>query len=345
MEKPEKEKTEKPASSTATPMQSRPQTPATQPALPPAKEESSAYRQAVNESMSLEEPVSSRGRTGKYNIEAKDKEGGKSVESTAAGADPDIRAPSPATLFQELIADGLDPDTLSFLKPVSGTSHRNEFYSPSYPKEDSTSAFPTVKQMVTEEDRAALAEGKVVRKVIDGCRVMLTPNGDCIRNLTREEEDRYLELQSRLAKDASNPASFVCNRQEAGHGFSVVKGRAVSNGPPSYFPQTPNTYTSDPVSKMTREEALGYINQAVLPRLNLPGSPSFATGAAKGNTASHAANTLNALNPMILNLANNGIPGAVTPTSDAYTLPTTATSGDDFSGLAANSATSPAPEM
>src|ERR1051325_2935609 len=98
---------------------------------------------------------------------------------------------------------------------------------------------------------------------------MITPNGDCVRNLTEDEEIRFIELQARIAQAAGSPAAFVSSRHEVGSGFSLIKGRAVPNGAPSYFPQAPGAYPSDPVNKIQREEAIYYINQYVLPRLNL----------------------------------------------------------------------------
>jgi CCR4-NOT transcription complex subunit 4 len=125
------------------------------------------------------------------------------------------------------------------------------------------------KLTITPEDRAALLSGKAVHKVNEGPhRIMLTPNGDCVRNLTPEEEQRYLELQARIAQ-ANGPSAFYSAKHHASIGFTLIGGRAVPNGPPSFFPSFNNTTAAmDPVSKIQRDEALSYINQYVLPSLS-----------------------------------------------------------------------------
>jgi CCR4-NOT transcription complex subunit 4 len=97
---------------------------------------------------------------------------------------------------------------------------------------------------------------------------MLTPNGDYVRNLSPEEEERYLQLQANLAESAG-PASFISGKHNASNGFTLIGGRAVPNGPPSFFPAPAGTIPPlDPVSKIQRDEALSYINQYVLPSLS-----------------------------------------------------------------------------
>ncbi|ATZ56288.1 Bcmot2 [Botrytis cinerea B05.10] len=124
---------------------------------------------------------------------------------------------------------------------------------------------------VSPEERAELNAGNTVHKIASGSiRIMLTPNGDCVRNLTPDEEKRYLELQARIAANAG-PTAFVSGLQNTGVGFNLVGGRAVPNGPASYFPtsmSTGNTTPMDAVSKIQRDEALNYINQYVLPSLS-----------------------------------------------------------------------------
>lgn len=230
-----------------------------------AEEKVSVYRQAVNESISLDEGLVPRPRR---------KEGNMSSGEAKPNADTPI--PTAAAVVQELVKDGLiaAPGSLIIEKPVSSTSHRSEQTNPA-PKD----GLPDMKSLLTQEDQEALLSGKAVRKIVDGCRTMFTPNGDCIRNLTAAEEQRYLELQRRLAADYGNPAAYVHPRHEATNGFSVIKGRAVANGAPSYFPQALVASDSDdvdalptvedPMHKMTREEALGNINQSILTRFNL----------------------------------------------------------------------------
>lgn len=171
--------------------------------------------------------------------------------------------PTAVAVFQQLVNSGVlgDVNTLSFLRQPA-YNYRNQ-----ETPIDMQSA--NQKLTITPEDREALLKGRPVHKVKEGPhRIMLTPNGDCVRNLTPEEEQRYLELQTRIAQ-ASAPAAFYSAKHHASNGFTLIGGRAVPNGPPSFFP-TLNSInaTMDPVSKIQRDEALSYINQYVLPSLS-----------------------------------------------------------------------------
>jgi len=171
--------------------------------------------------------------------------------------------PTSVSIFQELVKSGLlgNVDTLSFLKPPTYNYRHQET------PIDMQSA--NQKLTITPEDRDALLRGNAVHKVKEGPhRIMLTPNGDCVRNLTLEEEQRYLELQTRVA-EANGPAAFYSAKHNASNGFTLIGGRAVPNGPPSFFPMfNSTTVPMDPVSKIQRDEALSYINQYVLPSLS-----------------------------------------------------------------------------
>lgn len=351
------------------PVESRPQSPG-----PPerpvekegklaAEEKVSTYRQAVNESMSLEEPLIPRSRR---------KEGNTSSTGEASKPVTDRPIPPPAAILHELASAGwiTDVDGLGLLKGITSTSHRSEQYTPVVPKDGLTE----IKSMLSEEDQQTLLSGKPVHKIIDGSRVLLTPNGNCVRNLTAAEEQRYLELLAELAAKVGDPATYVHTRHEAGNGFSVVKGRAVANGTPSYFPQGPATATadglhlpavSDPMQKMTREEALANINQSILPRLNL-GTANLNTlaavtdpkhslntspGAGQNNSApqtpplskqdlANATNALNSLAPLILNFASSGSPSSTAALAAELTGQSAGSSlakldpADEFSGMA-----------
>ena len=284
--KQKKEKTM--ASSNVTPTVSRPETPVTrESASTPAKEtkdtkdvkdDSSAYRSTAHETMSLTEdkpPV-------RVDAKGKGKDTGEPGSEGGASVDRQAVQPTPSSTFQKLIEEGAFPggiDSLAIVKPVSGVSDKHHHSQPStsllakdHLEKDLLA--PQTRSVVDEEDQAALLAGQPVRKLVDGLRVMLTPYGDCVRNLTPEEEDRFLQLQERVAASASTPAAFVSQRHEPASGFSLIKGRAVPNGPPTYFPPAPGAYPQDPVNKIQREEAIYYINQYVLPRINL-GSTGF----------------------------------------------------------------------
>lgn len=152
---------------------------------------------------------------------------------------------------------------------------------------------------IQDADLAELRAGKPVRKQfhVDGSRMLITPNGDCIRGLSAEEEYAFLQLQASIAADAENPGAFVFQRHQPGNGaFSLIKGRAVPNGRPNIFPATSQPQSHDPIGKLQREDALNYINQYVLPRLNLGATN---VGWPKGATVRQdaAAASLNSLAP------------------------------------------------
>ncbi|KAH7161557.1 hypothetical protein EDB81DRAFT_756080 [Dactylonectria macrodidyma] len=152
---------------------------------------------------------------------------------------------------------------------------------------------------IQDEDLAALRAGKPVRKQfhVDGSRMLITPNGDCVRGLTAEEEDAFLELQAAIATTAENPGAFIAPRHQPGSGaFSLIKGRAVPNGRPNIFPSTAQLQSQDPIGKLQREDALSYINQYVLPRLNL-GATNMGFPKGTSPTKDAAAASLNSLAP------------------------------------------------
>jgi CCR4-NOT transcription complex subunit 4 len=258
------------------------------------KEESSTYRSTANETTTLtDEPHNRYG-----DLKGKMAEARKNLDHSTT---PRIM-PTPAAVLRDLQEAGLvsgNIDDLAFLKSVSAQldKWKNDPNNAGLRDLAARNTMTPTKSIVTEDDQTALMAGNPVRKVVDGVRILLTPNGDCVRNLSPEEEDRFLELQQLVATSITNPAAFVSPRHEAGGGFSLIKGRAVPNGPPSYFPPGPGAYPSDPVNKIQREEAIYYINQYVLPRLNLnardmslPKAMSSWTTDPRGTAAQAAAN-------------------------------------------------------
>ncbi|PNH46934.1 hypothetical protein VD0002_g8997 [Verticillium dahliae] len=193
-------------------------------------------------------------------------------ESKDVGENPKT---TPEYVFNELVSSGMSfaADMLQLLKPVNDQSNRGGDRAAAAAA-DTNNPPPSTKSIVTEKDHAKLLSGKPVRKVIDGHRVLITPNGDCLRHLTEQEEQNYLFYQKRVALMTDEPDAFVAPRHfPRGGGFSLIKGRAVPNGVPSFFPPPPSQqqrlFADDPVNKLQREEAISYINQFVLPRLNL----------------------------------------------------------------------------
>ncbi|KAI1758390.1 hypothetical protein F4782DRAFT_525086 [Xylaria castorea] len=166
-------------------------------------------------------------------------------------------------VFRELVQNGAVPaiEKISLFRPPP--THRL------LDSNGSVSLPPTLKAIVTKEDEEKLNAFQPVRKVVNGHDVLLTPNGDCLLNLTQDEADLFLELQDRMRANSILPTAFSAPRYAPASGFSLVKNRAVPNGLPSFFPLGPDNYPSDPVGKMHREEAISCINQHVLPSLNL----------------------------------------------------------------------------
>lgn len=222
----------------------------------------------------------------------------------------DVTQAGPSSIFND-IKDSLwtsVADKLHLFTAVTNTSPRNE----------GSSAAPKLGRCrdtnckcgdISPEDIETLRAGKPVRKQFhaDGSRMLVTPNGDCVRGLTAEEEDTFLALQSDVAAGAEHPGTFVAPRHQTGNGaFSLIKGRAVPNGRPNIFPQNSTIQPHDPIGKLQREDALSYINQYVLPRLNLGASVAAAGGSASGHNGTKpqmmsprdaAAASLNSLAP------------------------------------------------
>ncbi|KAJ4155369.1 hypothetical protein LMH87_000620 [Akanthomyces muscarius] len=155
---------------------------------------------------------------------------------------------------------------------------------------------------IQPEDLAVLESGKPVRKQcrVDGSRMLISRYGDCVRRLAEDEEDKFLQLQDAVAQTGDSAGSFTAPRHQKSSGaFSIVKGRAVPNGRPNIFPVAARPESQDPFGKLQRDEALSYINQYVLPRLNL-GASGKAAAAASGSLAplrDAAAASLNQLAP------------------------------------------------
>ncbi|KJK81745.1 hypothetical protein H634G_03007 [Metarhizium anisopliae BRIP 53293] len=209
----------------------------------------------------------------------------------------------PASVFQEIKSSLLTSalDKLLLLRPVSSSSLRADLSQAANGASQSVYCkdYACKCGEIQDDDLIALRAGNPVRKQfhVDGSRMLITPNGDCIRGLTPEQEDTFLDLQAAIASTADNPGAFVAPRHQPGSGaFSLIKGRAVPNGRPNIFPTTAQPQSQDPIGKLQREDALSYINQYVLPRLNLDAANmGFPKGASPLRDA--AAASLNALAP------------------------------------------------
>ncbi|OAA56031.1 Zinc finger, RING/FYVE/PHD-type [Cordyceps fumosorosea ARSEF 2679] len=225
-------------------------------------------------------------------------------EPTSEDDEPAAPPQGPSTVFADIRQSlwARTVDRLNLLKPVAGLSCFAKQQQVTGNKPGSCKDIGCKCGEILPEDLAVLASYEPVRKQcrLDGSRVLLTPYGDCIRRLTEEEEDDFLELQRAVALTAESAGCFTSPRHQKSSGaFSIVKGRAVPNGRPNIFPSAFRPESQDPFGKLQRDEALSYINQYVLPRLNL-GASGKAAAAASGSLAplrDAAAASLNSLAP------------------------------------------------
>ncbi|CAK7272434.1 transcriptional repressor proteinral negative regulator of transcription subunit 4 [Sporothrix epigloea] len=168
---------------------------------------------------------------------------------------------------------GKNVDDISLLKPFTKLSSPRDI-SRKHPIQGDVLLPPDV--LFRKDDLSDIAAGKAVHKNVDDVRILATPNGDCLRNLSEAEEERFMTLQSVVGKSLASPLSYMHPRYEETGGFSLVSKRAIPCGMPSYYPVkclappgTAGQIIFDPLSKIQREEAVYWINQYVLPRLNL----------------------------------------------------------------------------
>ncbi|CAM1505711.1 Fc.00g113480.m01.CDS01 [Cosmosporella sp. VM-42] len=309
-----KQKKEKPAKASGS------QSGATTPSQEPSKEEAIAAealeKEMQKEKVAEEKPAKSKAAQKKA-AKAKGREKEREKEAATPPPPPPTKEPvatesaepaekpqpGPTSVFAEIKRSLWTPtiDKLHLLKPITGGSSRldhsqahNNANKAGHCKDCSCKCGE-----IQDEDLVALRAGKPVRKQfhVDGSRMLITPNGDCIRGLTTDEEDAFLELQAAIAATAENPGAFVAPRHQPGSGaFSLIKGRAVPNGRPNIFPATAQPQSQDPIGKLQREDALSYINQYVLPRLNL-GATNMGFPKGTSPTKDAAAASLNSLAP------------------------------------------------
>ncbi|KAI0152696.1 hypothetical protein GGR57DRAFT_168779 [Xylariaceae sp. FL1272] len=247
---------------------SKPKREAKQPVTEPAKAKAERAKDvspppqspvAIDTSIKLNESTKTTVLTPDYVTHAPEVRNEQPVEQDI-GEIPQLRDVFRKLLEEEALSD---LDKMSFFKAAAG--YRSELSANNPP----TALPPTLKAIVAKEDEERLNAFQPVRKTVNDQYVLLTPNGDCLLNLTPAEADLFLELQERLRCDSVRPTAYSAPRYSPASGFSLVKNRAVPNGAPSFFPLGPDNYPSDPVGKMHREEAISCINQHVLPSLNL----------------------------------------------------------------------------
>lgn len=181
--------------------------------------------------------------------------------------------PTPDSIFRELIRDGLDPEQTGLLQPVANYLARTV---DAYQANKATKLRHMkdlgilLQKPLTSHEEVVLRAGKPIRRSEGGQRVLVTPYGDVLHNLTEEEEDRYLALQERVSKHANDPAAFKSDRHRMPSGdFSIVEGRMVANGPPAFFPQGEDDLPESYQAKVRREETLDFMSQFYVPGMRL----------------------------------------------------------------------------
>ncbi|KAI8686303.1 RRM domain-containing protein [Fusarium keratoplasticum] len=304
-EKPAKAPQPRPATPVQEPVKAEP-TPA-EPAVPEQPKEKEIEQKPVKSKAAQKKAAKGKGKAKEVEPEVAPTPQSPPQEPAATEPEtpevPEKPQPGPSSVFTE-IKNALwssSIDKLHLLKPISGSSSRTD---PNSANSNANKAGHCKDCSckcgeIQDEDLAALRAGKPVRKQfhVDGSRMLITPNGDCIRGLTPEEEDAFLELQAAIAATAENPGAFIAPRHQPGSGaFSLIKGRAVPNGRPNIFPATAQPQSQDPIGKLQREDALSYINQYVLPRLNL-GATNMGFPKGASPTKDAAAASLNSLAP------------------------------------------------
>lgn len=224
----------------------------------------------------------------------------KTQDSVPEEDEPIVPPQTPASVFKDIYQNLWQSTVgkLSLTKPAPGLSAysngQKSACAPSVPCKESGCQHCGIQPA----DVDVLKSGEPVRKQChkEGSRLLITTYGDTVRNLTEEEEDEFVALQVRVALTADTAGAFTAPRHQTSSGaFSIVKGRAVPNGRPSIFPLSVKPESQDPFGKLQRDEALGYINQYVLPRLNLGASGKVS---AAGMAASAAAASSGSLAPL-----------------------------------------------
>jgi hypothetical protein len=270
-----KQKKEKANNAGAAHEESRPTTPVADPSSPaiadPVKEEVIALEKTAEKGKAKETTVAVDSKLAiNDSAPPASPSGATKTEAEAAVASTDKAEPerelTPFGVVQDLVTAGeIDqPEMISILHPPIETTYRIDHKGVYLGRDTALS----IQWLLTDEDYSTLSSGQVVRKVVDDVRILITPNGDCIRNLSEQEEERFLSLQRQVAAMASDPSSYVYPRHDTpAKGYAMVKGRAVANGPPSYVPAAASAPLSsmDLVAKIQRDETIYWINQHVLP--------------------------------------------------------------------------------
>lgn len=262
-----KKKTKKPATvttATSTPGPSRPTSPG-----PLSKGKSTPVVEApivIKEHQERAPPLETKKSA--QNVAAQEPPATTNFEATK-------KAPSfPASVIADLQTSGdFDAATLNLFKAMPGLNHRHDVVSADL-------ANANAPAQLTNEELARLDVGQPVRRGgADGrasSRVLITPLRMCLRGLTPEMEDRYLELERRVS--ASRPPSKFNHRRDAAATTAlmveeILKDLAAALTQPSTNAATAATHGNDENggngvrAAVYGDDALAYLNQFILPPL------------------------------------------------------------------------------
>ncbi|KAH0536928.1 hypothetical protein FGG08_006230 [Glutinoglossum americanum] len=163
-------------------------------------------------------------------------------------------------------ADRLYKTDLAFFKSVVGLNNRHEITTEDFQSLDR-------KLTISNEDQQKLSDGLPVHIPSStnrvSSRILITPGGCFLRGLTPEQEQKYLALEKRIAEE-KGLGRWTPARLGGENGFSMIQGRVVQTGPTAVGAGSAGRSTSllsEAANKLRVGDALGYINQFVLPTL------------------------------------------------------------------------------
>ena len=139
---------------------------------------------------------------------------------------------------------------LEFFKPASGLNYRHELTQTDLPNRDR-------RIQLSDEDIAKLNNHETVRLSGDddrnSSRALISPLGACLRGLSKEQEDRFLELEAKVSNDKA-PTKYLSNKiSTLENAFPVISPTTETVVPPQTATQL-----------KANDEVLAYNDQFVL---------------------------------------------------------------------------------
>lgn len=223
----------------------------------------------------------------------KEYEGGQSVEDPPEASIEDVleeaksskpNPSSPAAIIHDLQESGeLEADFMKlFLEPLLRVSHGR----PDPLTVDDIWSMATPKTL-TSAEVAALNRGEAVRREGHNnrasSRLMISPTKKCLPRLTKELEDRYLELEKRVL-DSRPPYKYTHQRKQDAKLVATIDDMlrdmtAILTRPPKAANTTrATTAPAQPVAKSSSRRS-GPNTDSTKPQIQPPPQPSYASDA------------------------------------------------------------------